>query len=295
MLFRIEDSANINGKHREYNIPEKDLPELRVTQLESYIATEIRKEVNNSKDRSLLSYSKSLGVCLLKYNKFADNQLRINNLDDIEDFVFYYVLKSKKVKCKTFNLKEGIKYKKNRKIKLINFKIDISNNILLDEYMRKETGIGLKKVASPEKDKEVLLMQSPYDMVITCYLESVYLLYALYLKYGMNEGIYNNLLNKISTLEDFRFVCCGESERDALIAIVNYLYYNGEDEKEMSQKIYQDSRKSEEISFYYNPILQLHDIQIESFNDSYMLSDYNGNIISDWIWEFYKNGIVVDN
>lgn len=294
MLFRIEDSANIKGKHREYNIPEKDLPELRVTQLESYIATEIRKEVNNSKDRSILSYSKSLGVCLLKYNKFTDNQLRINNLC-VEDFVFYYVLKSKKYKCKTFNLKEGIKYKKNRKIRLINFKIDISNNILLDEYMRKETGIGLKKVASPEKDKEVLLMQSPNDMVIACYLESVYLLYALYLKYGMNEGIYNNLLNKISTLEDFRFECCGESERDALIAIVNYLYYNGEVEKEMSQKIYQDSSKSEEIPFYYNPILQLHDIQIECFNDSYMLSDYNGNIISDWIWEFYKSSTVIDN
>lgn len=294
MLFRIEDSANIKGKHREYDIPEKDLPKLRVTQLESYIATEIRKEVNNSKDRSILSYSKSLGVCLLKYNKFTDNQLRINNLC-VEDFVFYYVLKSKKNKCKTFNLKEGIKYKKNRKIRLINFKIDISNNSLLDKYLRKETGIGLKKVASPEKDKEVLLMQSPNDMVITCYLESVYLLYALYLKYGMNEGIYNNLLNKISTLDDFRFKYCGESERVALIAIVNYLYYNGEVEKEMSQKIYQDSRESEEIPFYYNPILQLHDIQIECFNDSYMLSDHNENIISDWIWEFYKNSTVIDN
>ena len=49
-----------------------------------------------------------------------------------------------------------------------------------------------------------------------------------------------------------------------------------------------DSQNECRISTYYDPVLQLHDIQRENFWDSYMLSDYNNNIISDWIWEFYN-------
>lgn len=74
MLFRIEDSVNINGQHREYRIPNEYLPLLKKKDLDIYIAEEIRKEINDFKDRKLLSYSKSLGVCLLIYNKFTDKR-----------------------------------------------------------------------------------------------------------------------------------------------------------------------------------------------------------------------------
>lgn len=290
MLFRIEDSENSNGHHREYSIPKELLPQITIAELEGYLAEEIRKEVNNSKNRKLLSYSKSLGVCLLKYNKFADNELHINKCRAY-DFVYYYDVKANKVKSKPYSLLSGLvniklKHRK-REIVLLNFILDVSNNNLLDSYLRKNTGMGRKKMASPEKDKEVLLMQSPEDMVISTYSDSVYLLYALYLKYGMDESIYIDLIDKISNLEDFRFEFCGEGERYALLEIVNYLYMNGIYEKKMSDRLLQDSLSSEHMSMYYDSILQLHGIQNDSFEDSYMLGDYNDNVISEWIWHFY--------
>lgn len=290
MLFRIEDSENSYGCHREYSIPREKLPRLKVAELEGYLANEIRKEVNNANNRKLLSYSKSLGVCLLKYNKYADNELHINKWD-IHDFVSYYDVKADTYECEPYSLLYGlhnIEFKpKKKKIVLLNFNIDVSDNKLLDAYLQKITGTGRKKMASPEKDKEVLLMQSPEDMVISAYSDSVYLLYALYLKYGMKKSIYTNLINKINILEDFLFEFCGEVERHALIEIVNYLYFNGKYEIEMSHRIFQDSQRAEHMPMYYDSILQLHGIQNESFEDSYMLGDYNGNVVSDWIWHFY--------
>lgn len=291
MLFRIEDNQNSNGCHREYAIPYDKLPRMYISELERYLAEEIRKEVNNAHDRNLLSYSKSLGVCLLKYNKYTDNELHIN-MQNIYDWIYYYDCKKETFESEIYGLINGVRgdgiRDKKRKIVLTNIAIDISDNNLLDEYLKKTTGIGRKKLASPEKDKEVLLMQSPDDMVISDYSDSVYLLYALFWRYGMRESIYKRLINRINNLEDFRFEFCGEVERNALLTIINYLYYNGKNEMEMSRKVFQDSAESEHISVYYDPILQLHGIQEEDFFDSYMLSDYNSNIVSEWIWKCYS-------
>lgn len=297
MLFRIEDSENPYGFHREYSIPIEKLPRVKMDELEGYLAEEIRKEVNNANDRKLLSYSKSLGVCLLKYNKYTDNEVHINKLD-IHDFVYYYDVEVGKYECKPYSLAYGLydiefEHKK-KEIVLLNFKIDVSDNNLLDAYLRKITGMGRKKVASPEKDKEVLLMQSAEDMIISTYSDSVYLLYALFMKYGMEELIYTNLINKIYLLENFRFEFCGEVERYALIEIINYLYFKGKYEMELSPSIFQDSRKEDYLPVYYDPILQLHEIQNESFEESYMLGDYNGNVVSDWIWHFYAKRYMWD-
>ena len=64
MLFRIEDTENIDGCHRQYEIPFDELPRMKMSDLERFISNEVRKEINNANDRKLLSYSKSLGVCL---------------------------------------------------------------------------------------------------------------------------------------------------------------------------------------------------------------------------------------
>ena len=78
MLFRIEDSENEDGVHREYSILPQDLSTMPMFEIEAYMADEIRKEVNGANNRRLLSYSKSLGICLLKYNKYADNEIHLN-------------------------------------------------------------------------------------------------------------------------------------------------------------------------------------------------------------------------
>lgn len=41
MLFRIEDSENLYGCHREYTIPSDNLPRLRFEELEDYLTDEI--------------------------------------------------------------------------------------------------------------------------------------------------------------------------------------------------------------------------------------------------------------
>lgn len=83
ICFRIEDGANCSGILRNYKIKDEDLPVINKNDVEDYIAEEIRKQVNGSKDRKLLSYSKSLGVCLLKYNDYVDNELHICYRNDI--------------------------------------------------------------------------------------------------------------------------------------------------------------------------------------------------------------------
>lgn len=213
------------------------------------------------------------------------------NTENFYDWICYYDCKKESCNHQVYGLIDGVmgyrfKHKK-RKIILINIVIDISDNELLDKYLNTLTKVGRKKMASPEKDKEVLMMQSPDDMIISNYLDSVYLLYALFLRYGMKKSIYQRLINRISTLEDFRFEFCGEVERDGLLQIIKYLYHNGKNEIEMSRQVFQDSAAAEHISMYYDPILQLHGIQEGDFFDSYMLSDYNSNIVSDWIWHYY--------
>lgn len=298
MLFRIEDNKNVDGRHREYEIPFDCLPVLKPQELEKYIAEEVRKEINDSQDRKLLSYSKLLGVCLLKYNEYADNELHIN-MDYLEGVYggvyFYYKKEDENLKTGyvPFDLMNGLfglkKQKYGKKIKLLNFNIDVSDNNLLDEYLKKMTGTGRKKVASPEKDKEILLMQAPEDIVISTYLESVYLLYALDFKYGMNKELHDDLIESIWSIDHNCFRDCGEDERKGLILIIKYLFEKGKCEKKMIRKIMDDSKNDERLPMHYDPILQLHGIIDKyDFKDASNLGEcYNSNIASKWIWYCY--------
>ena len=289
MLFRIEDTENIDGCHRQYTIPAGELPRMRMFELEKYVASEVRKEINNANDRRLLSYSKSLGVCLLKYNHYTDNELHISDIP--QNWLWYYDCKKQRTKKIRYDIRSGLPaYERkhpNREIILLNFSLDVSDNKLVDSYLRSHTGVGKKKVASPEKDKEVLVMQSPGDLIVSQYTSSVYLLYALVRKYGMTQTVAQSIYSKIATLEKFRFNDCNQTERTALLAIVEYLYNHGNIERAISHRVFEDSQNDIRISTYYDPILQLHGIQEDDFGDSYMLSDYNSNIISVWIWEIY--------
>ena len=45
MLFRIEDTENIDGCHRQYTIPFDELPRMRMSELEKYLASENEWEI----------------------------------------------------------------------------------------------------------------------------------------------------------------------------------------------------------------------------------------------------------
>lgn len=291
MLFRIEDSENEDGIHREYCIISQDLPIMQMSEIEGYVANEIRKEVNGASDRRLLSYSKSLGICLLKYNKYTDNEIHINERY-IGDYIHYFDLKEQKREIEPYSLDYAFPdiwiNKTKQNVCLVNFALDVSNNDLLDCYLKKYTGVGRKKVASPEKDNEVLLFQSPSDFVIKQYSDSVYLLYALVMKFGMKKCIHDELVEYIFKLENFRFEFCNPNERIAIIKVIDYLFNFQKVERNMSAAVIMDSYKSCDISGYYDPITQFHDIQNQWFEDSFALSDYNDNVISRGIWCIYN-------
>lgn len=305
LLFRIEDNQSIEGLHREYEIPIQNLPTLTIKELDKYIAEEIRKEVNNSKDRQLLSYSKSLGVCLLKYNEFADNELHLYEYEDSDyDTISYYFIEDQfdQVECKPFYLGCGViglyskkKKEKEKAVKLKNIVVDVSNDYLLNKYLKKMTGTGKKWIASPEKDKEVLVMQSPNNMIISNYLDSVYLLYALALKYGMNKLVREELIHKICSLENFNYTEDGKMEEEAILVIIDYLYKRINAERKVIKPILQDIKKSDPLSLYCNPIMQLLEIQEKNFDDLILQADYNSNVVSDCIWECYSKYALQDS
>ncbi len=295
MIFRIEDVSGVDPKLRTYNVESFEFPMIDKSQIDKYIAVKIREEVNGASGRSLLSYSKSLATCLLKYNRFTDNELhicRIGGLQDYMDYILYVSAKNKRESMRYSiqdRINSGPLFHNNGKIHLLSFVIDISDNALLDAYLRDYTGGGRKVYASPEKDNEVIVMNPPNDIVINQYMDSVYILYALQMRFGFlnSINIRNALIDEIRNMERFRFEYC-PNERLAFIDLICYLYTNWEYEFEISRKIIDHSKKEDHISFHYNPILQFYNILEDLFQESYNLGSYNENVLSDLFWKYCK-------
>ncbi|MBD5472678.1 MAG: hypothetical protein HDR20_07220 [Lachnospiraceae bacterium] len=291
IYFRIEDIASGTGMQRNYKIEVEDLPVMNKQNVEYYIAEEIRKEVNGSKDRNLLSYSRFLGVCLLKYNEYVDNELHIcyENSMFYENTIRY--ITPRHFKRKNYSLETGLSpyrlFNGNGEIKLVNFVLDIANNKLLNDYLLKFTNTGLKQYASPEKDYEVIMMQTNSDLKIERYIDSIYLLYALQIKYKFlhNRIIVDKVINDIYQLDAFRFEGC-EQERQAIILLVTYLFSETLKEEIVFEEMFKYSEKREHFFGYYNSLLQLHGIMYDDFEDAYHLSDYNDNVVSDIFWKY---------
>lgn len=293
VYFRIEDSANCEGIQRNYQIEKEKLPVMNKQEVENYIAKEIRKEVNGSKDRKLLSYSKSLGVCLLKYNEFLDNELHICNVNNMwYENAIYYFSPNQHCKHKFYSLQDALYsrglFKGNDEITLINFVLDISNNKFLSDYLFKFTNTRLKPYASPEKDYEVIMMQAFDDVTINIYIDSIYLLYALQLKYNFlrSPDIVNLLICEIYDLEDFRFNNC-EHERKAIIFLIQYLYSETEFEKIAFDEMLKYSEQREIFYGYYHSLLQRQGVMYDSLEDTYyLLSDYIDDVVSAIFWKY---------
>ena len=293
VYFRIEDSANCEGIQRNYQIEKEKLPVMNKQEVENYIAEEIRKEVNGSKDRKLLSYSKSLGVCLLKYNQFLDNELHICNVNNMwYENAIYYFSPNQHFKHKFYSLQDALYsrglFKGNDEITLINFVLDIANNKSLSDYLFKFTNTRLKPYASPEKDYEVIMMQAFDDVTINIYIDSIYLLYALQLKYNFlrSPDIVNLLICEIYDLEDFRFNNC-EHERKAIIFLIQYLYSETEFEKIAFEEMLKYSEQREIFYGYYHSLLQRQGVMYDSLEDTYyLLSDYIDDVVSSIFWKY---------
>lgn len=291
MLFRIEGSSGFDPKPRTYNVAEYNTPEINKNDIDNYIAQKIREEINGTQNRELLSYSKSLATCILKYNRFADNELHIYDTKCNANYI-NYISPHNKFKFKSYFIQDRINNKPfftgNGNIKLLHFIIDVSNNALVDEYLKKYTGKGKKFFASPEKDHEVIVMNPQCDMVIHEYMPSVYILYALQLTYNFlnNKHILFSLLNDLKNMNNAEFMFC-PNERQALICLVLYLSNKWEQEYQISKNIYNYSDADTKIPTYYDPLWQFHDIITDKdFNLSLFLSTYNRNVVSDLFWKY---------
>lgn len=294
MLFRIEDISGFEPQSRTYDLNECNVPIIEKGKIDQYISGKIRAEINNSQTRDLLSYSKSLATCLLKYNNFTDNELHIYDTSEYDYFV--YLSSKGKPKCKNYSIEDRLSgkplFNKSGNINLCHFIIDVSDNEILNEYLIKYQKIEKKRFASPEKDQEVVVMNPLSDLVITDYMDAVYILYALQLKYRFlnNSNIRTALISEIEEIQ-FDPEETDTPEKTAFIELINYLANYWEEEYKLSQIILNESENTEHLSMAFDSILQFDDIMKHSFEDSYNLSTYNQNKISDLFWKFCREAI----
>ena len=300
MLFRIEDVSGFEPNLRTYDIEEVEKPIIKKMEIDQYIASKIRAEINGHNKRDILSYSKSLAVCLLKYNKFNDNELHIYPRSRLYSDLSFIWFRDEygDEKCAIYCIEERLNKRPlpefwgtYGKMQLLNFVIDVSDNKILDKYLRLYTNVGKRKIASPEKDKEVVVMCPPIDLIIRNYMDSVYVLYALQMKYEFLGYKKKELIDGIKQLPDEHF-CYFPDTKEAIILIVEYMERYSPYEFDISKKIYKDvfgveknAPKCQEYHLYYDSILQLINIIKYGFEEAYSLSDYNDNVVSKLIWE----------
>lgn len=292
-VFRTEDRSNSDGVPREYKIPLDDLPRIKKQDVDKHIAEKIKNSVNGSKKRDILNYSKSLSVCLLKYNKRNSNELHICDVDKC-DIISYYSPKGK-IKEKNYLLRDRVEhytlFKNDKEIQLLNFVIDISNNTILNKYLIQFTSKykGLKAYASPEKDYEVVMMQADNDLKISANnLHSVYVLFALQLKYSfLCDYTIMNIKQRIQELQD---TFEDEKEKDAFLILILHLYFKIDFERDSlrTTPIYEEDYNLDSISLF-EQILNDDFKAAEAYSNYYFPLDVLSLIIFDECQKYLIN------
>lgn len=288
MLFRIEDVSGFDPNYREYDSENYDYTLIDKENVDSYIAEEIRKQINCCNSREVLSYSKSLATCLLKYNNFADNELHILNSSYLN--FFWYINANGAHKRKSYSIKKRLNgerlFQNSGKIKITNFIIDVSDNRLLKHFLQTYTGIGLKSYASPEKDHEVIVMNPPIDYSICNYMNSIYTIYALNLRYNFlkNHYIVRGIVHELKNLEEWRFQ--SPHECDAIIKIIYYLASHWKYELDISKKILNESYGKMHPSICFDSISQFNSILKNDFMDAYALCADTADVVTIIFWNY---------
>lgn len=239
MYFRVEDENGIFPQLREYGCGSSYNTRVNACDADVLIAQEIREEINNSNQRNVFSYSKSLGVVLFKYNYVADNPIHLIPHGIGCNWVELIINENKVSRYEYINyniadLNYPIRKKFiDREILLGNYIIEVDNNILLDKYLRNYTDVGKKKIAACEKDREVIIRHAVDDYVIIDHIHAVYLIYALQYTTGF---LYKDwVVERLQKI--FREKIEEQKEFNAFSYIVFYLKERWEYEKEISQKI----------------------------------------------------------
>ena len=293
MLFRIEDVAGFSPNLRSYG----SAPEIRLEKgrVDAYIAEKIRDQVNGAEKRDALSYSQSLAVCLLKYNRFTDNELHFfganPEVKQIMDYVFYRTRKGN-FREKRYSLAERVSgaplFRGDGIIFLRGFLVDAADNRLLDAYLNRYAGAGRKAYASPEKDREVIALNPPGGWVIREHMDAVYTLYALQLRYGFlkQPEWAGALAGEVRAMDPFRFAAA-PGEQEAAAQLICYLSRFWSREERISRRIYSDQTRQEHLSMCFDPILQFDAILNEPFEEAYGLCcQYNLQALSWLFWDF---------
>ena len=305
MLFRIEDVNDSDAIRRIYNPNEFHCPYLKSSDVDTYIAEEIRKEVNGSADRNALSYSKSLAVCLLKYNPYADNELHILPLCwNARNIIQYISINHIRFICgqgDIFSAEYSILDRLNNPSPLIfpcdcvtlrEFIVDVSDNELLNHYLRRYTldQKGLSSRVSPEKDCEVIVMNPPIDLTIGEWnIEAIYILYALNMIFGFLRSPFV-CKQLIDTIHQSNILCVDEI--NAFETIICYLSECWQYEFEISKNIYGYTKTTDKGTFSYSPInffeniLKITPHNITDFIDTWATDcDYQRSPISELCWQ----------
>lgn len=288
MLFRIEDVSGFEPNYREYEPENYNYIQVDKEDIDSYIATEIRKQINCSNEREVLSYSKSLATCLLKYNNFADNELHIMSSNYLNSL--WYINSNGEYERKPYHIKKRLNGKRlfqdSGKIKITNFIIDVSDNRLLEKFLQTYTGIGRKSYASPEKDHEVIVMHPLNDFSICNYMNSIYTVYALNLKYNFLKKpfIVYGIINQLRKLDNYRF--SNPDERSAIIKLICYLAHHWKYESKISKKILDESDNKMHPSICFDSILQFNSIINDDFMDAYHLCAETEDVITHIFWNY---------
>lgn len=302
MIFRVEKYGEIDFNNRYYDVDESNAPVIDKDDIDEYIAEKIRYAINGSKNRQILSYSKSLATCLLKYNKFEDNVLHICRTNSDCNYINYISPKGKE-KLREYNLAKRINatrsvFKKDGKIELLRFVIDASNNEIVDEYLRCYQDKGMKKRISPEKDAEIVIMNPPNDNPIYNYMSFVYMLYALQMKYNILNvfNIRERLIYDIMEMDDFYFYEHCDNQK-TICYLIDFLacycrmgsdYYERELEK--CQQFCKDLNNDNCSILSPFDLLLFDCIISQSYADAKELSysyDAHGDVLSAKLWDYY--------
>lgn len=289
MLFRIDTSSGFNDKQRQYGFQETE--RISRSKIESFIAEEIAEEINGSNKRRLISYSKSLGVCLLKYNKYLDNELHFLDISShtCAGYTKLCYRIGNQTHCINYFIQYGICDLPFEEVELVNFLVDVSDNNIVQNYFQKHLKRGKKQFASPEKDKEVVLMRLLNEKVIDAdNLDVVYILYGLSIKYDFLRDA--KILQGL-TCDVYKAFYEGKYSEDklqAIICLIHYMAYQGSYERKLSKAIRERNSLSERIPYYFDPIDKYDTIINSSFKEAYEMSYNVENVITNALWKWCK-------
>lgn len=288
MLFRIDTSSGFDN-HRQHGIPETERIILKGSEIERFIAEETAKEINGSYERRLVSYSKSLGVCLLKYNNYLDNGLHFSETSSrtCAGYTELYYRIGNQVYCTSYFMQCGLCDFHYEEVELVNFIADVSDNDIVQAYFQKHIGRGKNPFASPEKDQEVVAMRPLCERFIDPdNLDVVYILYGLSIRYNFlkDEQILNELICEV--YKAFREGRYREDEIQAIKSLILYMACNRDYEKTLSEAIRERNSISERVPFCYDLICEYDAITSYDFMEAYEMSYSSDNVITHALWEW---------